>query len=103
MQWKLGTYPFAPLTWYAGKVAAILEWIDPSERPILVAGDSPNDFYMQFYAAAENDAIRLRIHRKDRHKRVLAIEKMKREKGNANPDPEKGWIEVTADELGLGD
>ena len=35
---------------------------------------------MQFYAAADQDAIRLKIHRKDRHKRVLATEKMKRKK-----------------------
>ena len=40
---------YAPATWFAGKVAAIKEWIHPSQRPILVAGDSPNDFYMQFY------------------------------------------------------
>ena len=46
MSWTLTSYPFAPLTWYGGKVSAILEWIDESQRPILVAGDSPNDFYM---------------------------------------------------------
>ena len=55
---------YAPATWYAGKVAAIKEWIHPSQRPILVAGDSPNDFYMQFYANVEEGGVRLRIRKR---------------------------------------
>ena len=101
MKWRLGTYPFAPLTWYGGKVAAILEWIDASQRPILVAGDSPNDFYMQFYTAVNDNGVRLRIHRKDSHKNELEKDKFQQQKGDANQNPELGWIEVTATELGL--
>ena len=103
MTWRLGTYPFAPLTWYAGKVAAIQEWIDPAQRPILVAGDSPNDFYMQFYAAADQDAVRLRVCRKDSHTQKLKEEKERRHNSNVNPDPEKGWIVVESAALGLGE
>ena len=92
---------YAPATWYAGKVAAIKEWIHPSQRPILVAGDSPNDFFMQFYANVEEGGVRLRIHRKDSHKEKLDLEIAKRNNGenNADPLPSKGWIEVTPDEL----
>ena len=92
---------YAPATWYAGKVAAIKEWIHPSQRPILVAGDSPNDFYMQFYANVEDGGVRVRIHRKDSHKEELELEISTRKNGenNADPLPEKGWVEVTPDEL----
>ena len=103
MSWTLGDYPFAPMTWYAGKVAAIKEWIDPSQRPILVAGDSPNDFYMQFYSDVEHEGVRLRIHRKDSHKQKLTAEQKRRATGTADDAPTKGWIEVTAAELGVAD
>ena len=97
MSWKMGDYPFAPMTWYAGKVAAIKEWIHPSRRPILVAGDSPNDFYMQFYS----DAIRLRIHRKDSHKAQLEERKNVWLEGSADENIAANWIEFTAEELGV--
>ena len=82
---------YAPATWYAGKVAAIKEWIHPSQRPILVAGDSPNDFYMQFYANVEEGGVRVRIHRKDAHKEELELDIAARKGGenNADPLPEK--------------
>ena len=87
---------YAPGTWYAGKVAAIQEWIHPSQRPMLVAGDSPNDFYMQFYANAVEGGIRLRIHRKDAHKLQLQEEVQKRLMSkNATFDPQLGWLEVS--------
>ena len=97
MSWKMGDYPFAPMTWYAGKVAAIKEWIHPSRRPILVAGDSPNDFYMQFYS----DAIRLRVHRKDSHKVQLEERKNVWQEGSADQNIAANWIEFTAEELGV--
>ena len=99
MQWRLTAYPFAPLTWYGGKVSAIQEWIHPSQHPILVAGDSPNDFYMQFYVDAENAGVRLRIHRKDSHKQKLLLEQQRRVANSEDSSPMKGWIEVTAADL----
>ena len=101
MQAILTHHFYAPATWYAGKVAAIKEWIHPSQRPLLVAGDSPNDFYMQFYANVEGGGLRLRIHRKNSHKNLLEQEIMLRKQGenNADPLPQEGWIEVTVDEL----
>ena len=103
MEWVMGAFPFAPMTWYAGKMAAIQEWIDPTQRPILVAGDSPNDFYMQFYCDVDNKGIRLRIHRTDAHREQLTAEIERRSTGSANSNPNKGWLEVTGDELGCSD
>ena len=101
LAWSMGTVPFAPLTWYGGKVAGILEWIDEAQRPILVAGDSPNDFYMQFHVAADEGGIRLRIHRSDKHRQALVHRQQHQASGNLNPMPTKGWIEVTPSDLGL--
>jgi len=103
MNWTMAGFPFAPLTWYAGKLAAIQEWIDPTVRPILVAGDSPNDFYMQFYCDVDAGGIRLRIHRKESHRVQLDSEIAARQKGSANQSPARGWLEVTAVELGCTD
>jgi phosphorylcholine phosphatase len=101
LTWTMGTVPFAPLTWYGGKVAAILEWIDDAQRPILVAGDSPNDFYMQFHVAADEGGIRLRIHRSEEHRQALTDRQQHQQSGNLNPMPTDGWIEVTAEDLGV--
>ena len=101
MRWTLSDYPYAPLTWYAGKVAGIKEWIHPSQRPLLVAGDSPNDFYMQFYSDVENDGIRLRVHLNDGHKQKLIEAQKMRMISNADGDPTKGWLVVTPKELGV--
>jgi hypothetical protein len=63
---------------------------------MLVAGDPPNDFYMQFYANAKAGGTRLRIHRKDSHKKKLEEEKKKRSSSkNSLFDPKKGWLEVS--------
>ena len=92
----LSHHIYAPATWYVGKVAAIQEWIHPHKRPMLVAGDSPNDFSMQFYANAKEGGTRLRIHRKDSHKKMLEEEKKKRSSSkNSLFDPKKGWLEVS--------
>jgi phosphoserine phosphatase len=43
-------YLWSPATWYAGKWAAILTYIDQWKRPVLVAGDTPgSDSYMLFH------------------------------------------------------
>ena len=103
LRFTLSTVPYAPLTWYGGKVAAILEWIESIDKPMLVAGDSPNDFYMQFYCDVESGGIRLRIHRKESHKERLHQEISRRQNGTANGNPALGWLEVTATDLGCPD
>ena len=95
--WVLGTYPFAPMTWYAGKVAAIQQWIHPAQRPILVAGDSPNDFYMQHYVE-RSYGIKLRIRIKESHTQALAEFQSRL---SSDPSWKQRWVEKTPAELGI--
>lgn len=45
-----GTYLWTPATWFSGKWAAILTYIDQWKLPVLVAGDTPgSDNYMLFH------------------------------------------------------
>lgn len=41
---------WSPLPWQEGKVAAIMAYIDPVRRPMLVAGDSGSDWAMLFHS-----------------------------------------------------
>ena len=95
---------YAPATWFAGKVSAIKEWIHPSRRPVLAAGDSPNDFHMQFYAAAGREGVRLRVDRSAEHARMLESEiRLRKISAPADPLPEKGWLVMRPADLGIGD
>ena len=97
--YKLSTVPYAPLTWYGGKVAAILEWIESIDKPMLVAGDSPNDFYMQFHA--DEEGVRLRIDTNPDHKVQLENKISLHEQGSMYSSPRKGWLEVNSTMLGI--
>ena len=57
-------YLAEPASWYVGKVAAIQSTIDPVRRPFLVAGDSPSDWWMLFYADGGRGGVRVWIDRK---------------------------------------
>lgn len=58
---------WAPLTWYSGKWAAILEYINEWKKPVLVAGDTPHsDGYMLFHGVdTSKGGIHLWINRSD--------------------------------------
>ena len=87
---------YTPASWFQGKVMAIQKWIDPVQRPILAAGDSPNDFFMQFYVNAIEGGVRMRIHRKESHRIQLKQEIEDRISGrSAVFDPTLGWLEVS--------
>jgi phosphorylcholine phosphatase len=98
---KLTHHLYTPATWYAGKVAAIKTWIHPARRPFLVAGDSPNDFFMQFYADVEQGGARLRITHTAQHTEELKEAQAARHSYCTDGDPYKGWIEVAPHELGV--
>ncbi|KJX93859.1 phosphorylcholine phosphatase like protein [Zymoseptoria brevis] len=61
----VGTYLWTPATWFSGKWAAILTYIDEWKLPILVAGDSPgSDTYMLFHGVDfEKGGIHLWVNR----------------------------------------
>jgi phosphoserine phosphatase len=94
---------FAPATWYGGKLAAIKEWIHPSQRPILAAGDSTNDQFMLFYVDTEIGGQRVFINRGEPHQGQYADLREERRNGarSSDPDPDANWLTVTAVDLGL--
>ncbi|KAF3010765.1 hypothetical protein E8E13_007545 [Curvularia kusanoi] len=63
----LGPYLWTPATWFAGKWAAILTYIDEWKRPILAAGDTPgSDSYMLFHGVdTAKGGVHLWINRRD--------------------------------------
>ncbi|KAI1875379.1 hypothetical protein JX265_004437 [Neoarthrinium moseri] len=62
-----GPYLNTPATWFAGKWAAILTYIDEWKRPVLAAGDTPgSDTYMLFHGVdVAKGGIHLWVNRKD--------------------------------------
>jgi phosphorylcholine phosphatase len=101
----LGRQLFAPATWYGGKLAAIKEWIHPSQRPILAAGDSTNDQYMLFYADVDHGGCRILIDRGVGQREAyddLRHTRSKRQNG-ADQNPNSGWIIATPEALGGAD
>ena len=70
---EMTPFLWTPATWYAGKWAAILTYIDPWKRPILGAGDTPvSDGPMIFQGVdVGRGGIHLWINRKDKYMQQL--------------------------------
>ena len=90
----LGPYLWTPATWFAGKWAGILTYIDQWKRPVLVAGDTPgSDSYMLFHGVdVGKGGVHLWINRRDAYYTRIVQE----QKDNAQGQLENGR-EVTAD------
>jgi phosphorylcholine phosphatase len=58
-------YIQSPNTLYAGKLAALKEYIHPIKQPILVAGDSPSDHFLLFGSDYSKGGLKLWINHKD--------------------------------------
>jgi phosphoserine phosphatase len=92
---------WSPLSWYEGKVAAILAYIDPVRRPVLVAGDSRSDWAMLFHSGGA----RLWVDKNAATTRALVKERdahSASEKALKLPVPEpadQGWAQATPAEL----
>jgi phosphoserine phosphatase len=87
-------YLWTPATWFAGKWAAILTYIDQWKRPVLAAGDTPgSDSYMIFHGVdVGKGGIHLWINRREAYyQRIL-----KEQVDNAKAQRDNG-LEVTAD------
>lgn len=103
MKLVLSTYLYSPGSWYSGKLAAIKEYIHPDQRPILVAGDAPNDHFMLFYCDAAAGGLRLFVRRKGAYwqktQQVIRERSRKTGFGWADPVPEAGWLYLRPEEL----
>ena len=86
-----------PLTWQEGKVEGFRLFHAEDDRPFLVAGDSPNDFAMQFLTP-HLSGLRVRIAKDASHeaKRLESTkERAKREGWSHSVDEDlTGWIDI---------
>lgn len=93
-------YLWTPATWFAGKWAAILTYIDQWKRPILAAGDTPgSDSYMLFHGVdTRKGGVHLWINRREAYLERIKAEievnvKGQRENGR-EVTADKNWIYV---------
>ncbi|POX49407.1 phosphorylcholine phosphatase [Streptomyces sp. Ru71] len=97
-------YLWTPATWYVGKLAGIKEYIDPYRRPVLVAGDSPSDWFMLFDTDVRAGGLRLWVNRKQKYTDALESEKAERADGQKAAgvpvDADRGWVVVKPAEIG---
>jgi phosphoserine phosphatase len=101
----VGPYLFTPATWFAGKWAAILTYIDQWKRPILAGGDTPgSDSYMQFHGVdVGKGGIHLWINRRDSYYAQILKEQEENAKGQRENGREvtadKNWVVVKPEEI----
>ncbi|KAL5118745.1 hypothetical protein ACEQ8H_003422 [Pleosporales sp. CAS-2024a] len=98
-------YLYTPATWFAGKWAAVLTYIDQWKKPVLVAGDTPgSDSYMLFHGVdVTKGGVHLWINRKEAyHAQILQEQqtaaKEQRENGRA-VDADRDWVVVKPEEI----
>jgi len=89
-----GPYLWTPATWFSGKWAAILTYIDQWKKPILVGGDTPgSDGYMQFHGVdIGKGGIHLWINRS-----ASAFEELNEMIAENSAGQAENGLEVTAD------
>ncbi|KAL6711543.1 hypothetical protein ACN47E_004477 [Coniothyrium glycines] len=87
-------YLWTPATWFSGKWAAILTYIDQWKRPVLAAGDTPgSDSYMLFHGVdTAKGGVHLWINRRDAY-----LERIQGEIVNNTAAQKANGREVTAD------
>ncbi|KAK7985531.1 hypothetical protein PG996_005229 [Apiospora saccharicola] len=101
----VGPYLYSPETWYAGKYAAILTYIDEWKKPVLVGGDSPgSDTYMLFHGVdVAKGGVHLWINRSDSKYQELQTmigEAAKGQKKNGlKVTVDKNWVVVKPEEI----
>lgn len=101
----VGPYLYTPATWYAGKWAAILTYIDAWKRPVLAAGDTPgSDTYMHFQGVdVEKGGIHLWVNRTEKvYQKLegLIAENAEGQRENGfKVTADKNWVVVKPEEI----
>ena len=100
-----GTYLWTPATWFAGKWAAILKYIDAWKLPVLVAGDTPgSDGYMLFHGVdTSKGGIHLFVNRssdrwEEMQEMIQENAEGQRENGR-EVTADKNWVVVLPEEI----
>lgn len=100
-----GPYLNTPATWFAGKWAAILTYIDDWKLPVLAAGDTPgSDTYMQFHGVdISKGGIHLWVNRKDAYyeelQEMIAEAAKSQAENGREVTADKNWVVVTPEEI----
>lgn len=98
-------YLWTPATWFAGKWAAVLTYVDQWRRPVLVAGDTPgSDSFMLFHGVdTAKGGVHLWVDRKDAYLKVIQEEIRVNTKAQEDQGREvtadKGWVFVKAGDI----
>jgi len=104
MDMELTPTLWSPNTMYFGKAWAIKDYIHPVNRPILVAGDSPNDHPMLF-EAEEFGGIKLWINRKEAYweatKEARKLRAQQQRDAWQYPSANKRWLMVRPADIGV--
>ncbi|KAG8406094.1 hypothetical protein J3459_016264 [Metarhizium acridum] len=96
---------WTPATWKEGKWAAILDYIDPWNRPILAAGDTPDSDGPMLFQGVDvgRGGIHLWVNRKDKY--MQQINKMREDFAAAQKREglpvwaDKNWVIVKPDDI----
>jgi phosphoserine phosphatase len=105
MALELTPYLWTPATWMAGKQAAILTYIDPWKKPVLVAGDTPSsDGYMLFHGVdVAKGGVHLWVNRKAKYMDQLNGMIQKNAAAQAREGlpvtADKNWVIVKPEEI----
>lgn len=101
----MGTYLSTPATWFAGKWAAILTYIDQWKRPVLAAGDTPgSDSYMLFHGVdTAKGGVHLWVNRKDAYYERLQqeiVDNVAGQRANGREvTADKNWVVVKSADI----
>ncbi|MFI7008380.1 haloacid dehalogenase-like hydrolase [Streptomyces sp. NPDC050145] len=96
---------WAPATWYEGKPAAISTYVDPWQKPILAAGDTPkSDGPMLFRSTdVEHGGVRVWVNRKDKYMKEIDAMKaagaQRQKELGQKVTADKRWLTVTPDQI----
>lgn len=105
MNLVMTSYLVNPMTWFEGKFATIVGWIDQWQKPVMVGGDTPrSDGYMLLNGVdVEKGGVRLWVNRKPKALQEIREWRQasaERQKALGQPvTADKNWVEVTPDEL----
>lgn len=101
----LTPYLVSPMTWYEGKAATILAYIDQWRKPVLVGGDTlySDTFMLLNSTNVAQDGLRLWVNRseetRNRLKLFLRQVVSGQKAAGTTPDGEKNWVIVQQSEL----
>lgn len=96
---------WSPLTWYSGKWAAILEYIDQWKKPVLVAGDTPtSDGYMLFHGVdVGKGGVHLWVNRRESYfedlQEMISENAAAQAENGLQVTADKNWVVVTPPDI----